>query len=261
MAYTRLNLQDYKDKWTAAHVEHIEDGIVANNNQLNTLSSKVNSNASNITANNTNISSLGTNVSNLQENVDVLNDWGAAIGSTISMPLWLTLLSEGGEKIYPPSVSFDGNLTNKIVVPFTAFTTDASPYEGKGFFVRIGEPLTVTDEENSYVATFAGLPHLVLPMMFSGSLNNLPIGNVVRDTPTVLSESGMELTPEDIASSSTMGLAIQMATSTIENMEQNGLLPFFSSLYNSSFSSSTSIMNGIGLMFSAAVNYPIGFIK
>ena len=259
MAYTRLNLQDYKDKWTAAHVEHIEDGIVANTDQLNTLSSKVNSNSSNITAQNDSINDLNTSIDNLYENVDTLNQWGMAIGTTVSTPLWLTLLSEGGEKIYPPSISFDGNLTNKIIVPFPGFTTSMSPYEKEAFYVRIGEPLTVADGESSYVATLAGMPHLVIPLLFSGSINNLPIGDNASDTPMVLSESNMDITPEDIISSSTLGLAMQMASSSIENAD-GGIIPFFSSLYNSSISSSTELMTAIGQMFSAAANYPIGFV-
>lgn len=52
MAYTRLNLQDYKDKWTAASVKHLEDGIVENNNSIAALQSQNSTNLGNLLASN-----------------------------------------------------------------------------------------------------------------------------------------------------------------------------------------------------------------
>lgn len=43
MSYERLNLRDFTDIWTAAHVSHVEDGIVNNETKLNTVTSNLNS--------------------------------------------------------------------------------------------------------------------------------------------------------------------------------------------------------------------------
>lgn len=35
MAYTKLNLKDYEDRWDAEKVNHLENGIIANENAIN----------------------------------------------------------------------------------------------------------------------------------------------------------------------------------------------------------------------------------
>ena len=113
MAYTRLNLQDYKDKWTAASVKHLEDGIVENSEMI-----------ANIAA------SSGGN-----EDVGTL---AAILSANTVMPLWMTLLSDGGKKIYPPTLSFNGDVTNKILVPYKAFTPN-SGFENGAFYVCLAD--------------------------------------------------------------------------------------------------------------------------
>ena len=43
MSYTRLTLQDFKDKWNADKVKHLEDGISANAIDLDKLFNRNNS--------------------------------------------------------------------------------------------------------------------------------------------------------------------------------------------------------------------------
>ena len=191
MAYTRLNLQDYKDKWTAAGVKHLEDGIVENSEMI-----------ANIAA------SSGGN-----EDVGTL---AAILSANTVMPLWMTLLSDGGKKIYPPTLSFNGDVTNKILVPYKAFTPN-SEFENGAFYVRIGDPLLVTNFTTGFVATFAGLPHVLAPLLINqASMNGTPIQDYAS--------------PEGIAQESMMAFSMQMAMLTGEGFI-DGVMPFHSMLY------------------------------
>jgi hypothetical protein len=101
MSYTRLNLQDYKDKWNAAKVKHLEDGIVNNDVKIsNILSGNFNSDEK----------------ENIQETLEIKEIKGHTTLDTF-IPLWHTLLSEGGKKIRKPDITFDGNLNGKVMLP------------------------------------------------------------------------------------------------------------------------------------------------
>lgn len=124
MSYERLNLQDFTDIWTAAHVTHVEDGIVNNETKLNTVNSEM---------------------ENLFES-EMINS---------IMPLWHTLLSNGGEKIYPPTISFDGNAIGKTYLP-----VDGDGEASIGY-VRIGD----ATYSSLGIMTLGGLYHILVQLL------------------------------------------------------------------------------------------------
>lgn len=140
MSYERLNLQDFTDIWTAAHVTHVEDGIVNNETRLNTLSSEM---------------------EDLFES-EMMNSIA---------PLWHTLLSNGGEKIYPPTISFDGNVIGKTYLPLDGDGANSIGY------VRIGDATSSLFG----VMTCGGLYHILVqlsPMLGNNFNLNLDINKM-----------------------------------------------------------------------------------
>lgn len=137
MSYRRLNLQDFKDVWTAANISHIEDGVINNETELGAIKSTV--------------TNMESQLKDLVES-ELLNS---------ILPLWHTLLSNGGEKIFPPTFSFDGNIIGKTFLPITP---EGKAEAGVGY-VRIGDDIGTI----SGVMTCGGLYHVlsqVLPVYF-----------------------------------------------------------------------------------------------
>lgn len=153
MSYERLNLQDFKDVWTAAHISHVEDGIVNNETKLNTVESSLNTTKAQVSTNTNNISQHRSQINTLNSKVEDLYE-SELINSI--MPLWNTLLSYGGEKIFPPTISFDGNMIGK---PYLSVGGDDQASMG---YVRIGDP-TLPSSGMGGVMTLGGLYHLLLP--------------------------------------------------------------------------------------------------
>ncbi len=142
MSYTRLNLQDFKDVWTAANISHIEDGVINNELELEAMKSTV------------------ANMEDQLENLTV-----SELVNSI-MPLWHTLLSNGGEKIYPPTISFDGNAIGKTYLPLDGDESSSIGY------VRIG------DVTSSFfgIMTCGGLYHMlaqISPMLGNNNFDSL----------------------------------------------------------------------------------------
>lgn len=137
MSYRRLNLQDFKDVWTAANISHIEDGVINNELELGTIKSTVND--------------IEYQLKDLV-NSETINSIA---------PLWNTLLSNGGEKIYPPTISFDGNVVGKTYLPLDGDESSSIGY------VRIG------DATSSFMGamTCGGLYHILVQL--SPMLGNL----------------------------------------------------------------------------------------
>lgn len=161
MAYERLNLQDFIDVITAANLSHIEDGIVNNETKVKTIESTLNS-VRNTANNNTNsINNLSSTVNNVAETGEeliksqVINDF---------FPLWHTLLSYGGEKIFPPTLSFDGNIIGKT----SFFLSSGSGIEKGIGYVRIGDDIG----SQQGVITCGGLYHVLWQMVCTLQANN-----------------------------------------------------------------------------------------
>lgn len=146
MSYTRLSLQDYKDKWNAAKVRHLEDGIVNNDVKIsNILSGNFSSDEK----------------ENIQETLEIKEIKGHTTLDTF-IPLWHTLLSEGGKKIRKPDITFDGNLNGKVMLP----APQKGLCENTVSYVRISDYVRL-----GYVAmTLGGLGHVLLHM--SGLMPN-----------------------------------------------------------------------------------------
>lgn len=152
MSYERLNLQDFTDIWTAAHVSHVEDGIVNNETRLNTVVSNLDT-TKNQVSNNTN------KINEHTSQINTLNSEGqdlfeSEIINSI-MPLWHTLLSNGGEKIYPPTISFDGNAIGKTYLP-----VDGDGEASIGY-VRIGDATS----SSLGIMTLGGLYHILAQLL------------------------------------------------------------------------------------------------
>lgn len=140
MSYRRLNLQDFKDVWTAADISHIEDGVINNETELGAIKSTV---------------------TNMESQLKDLTD--SEVLNSI-MPLWHTLLSNGGEKIFPPTISFDGNIIGKVFLPINSGIGEI----GAGY-VRIGDDVGFTVG----AMTCGGLYHVVsavVPAMLNVNL-------------------------------------------------------------------------------------------
>lgn len=153
MSYERLNLQDFTDIWTAAHVSHVEDGIVNNETRLNTVVSNLNATRNQVSTNTNNISSNQTEISNLKSLVKDVT--GSEISNSI-VPLWHTLLSNGGEKIFPPQFSFNGNLIGQTFLPVNIEDEISAGY------IRLGEDIGMTGA----MMTYGGCYHAMNAILF-----------------------------------------------------------------------------------------------
>ena len=151
MSYERLNLQDFTDIWTAAHVTHVEDGIVNNETKLNTVTSNLNSTKSQVSTNTNKINENTNQINTLNSGMEDLFE-SEIINSII--PLWHTLLSNGGEKIYPPMISFDGNAIGKTYLPLDGDGANSIGY------VRIGDATSSLFG----VMTCGGLYHMLVQL-------------------------------------------------------------------------------------------------
>ena len=152
MSYERLNLQDFTDIWTAAHVSHVEDGIVNNETRLNIVVSNLDT-TKNQVSNNTN------KINEHTSQINTLNSEGQDLFESEMinsiMPLWHTLLSNGGEKIYPPTISFDGNVIGKTYLP-----VDGDGEASIGY-VRIGDATA----SSGGIMTLGGLYHILVQLL------------------------------------------------------------------------------------------------
>lgn len=191
MAYTKLNLQDYKDKWTAEKVSHLEDGIFVNDERLNKLFSNGNSLSE-------------TEKLLMQDTLEITGLKGSELFNSI-LPLWDSLLSEGGKKIYPPAISFDGNIENKII-----FTLDSDEglgsFESGACYVRVGDPI----ESSLCLMTYGGLLHILHIMLNSGGIGI----NTLADTSS-------QNTMEDIPIDQTLYFNFLMAASAYPQINEN----------------------------------------
>lgn len=153
MSYTRLTLQDFKDKWNADKVKHLEDGISANAIDLDKLFNRNNSLDSDTKK-------------SVQDQLKITNLLDSELVNSF-VPLWQTLLSEGGKKIQEPTISFDGNINGKVMIP--APTKGIA--QGMLGYVRISDPLAPSILElspfTSYAMTMGGIGHLLSIMMLS----------------------------------------------------------------------------------------------
>lgn len=168
MSYERLNLQDFTDIWTAAHVTHVEDGIVNNETKLNTVTSNLNSTKSQVSTNTNKINDHANQINTLNLGMEDLFE--SEMINSIT-PLWHTLLSNGGEKIYPPTISFDGNAIGKTYLPL-----DGDGESSIGY-VRIGDA-TIS---SLGVMTCGGLYHMLVqlgPILGTNFNLNLDINNM-----------------------------------------------------------------------------------
>lgn len=166
MSYERLNLQDFTDIWTAAHVTHVEDGIVNNETKLNTVTSNLNSTKSQVSTNTNKINDHTNQINTLSSEMEDLFE--SEMMNSIA-PLWHTLLSNGGEKIYPPTVSFDGNAIGKTYLPLDGDGANSIGY------VRIGDATSSLFG----VMTCGGLYHMLVQL--SPVLGNNIFGSLNMD--------------------------------------------------------------------------------
>lgn len=168
MSYERLNLQDFTDIWTAAHVSHVEDGIVNNETKLNTVTSNLNTTKAQVSTNTNKINDHTNQINTLNSGMEDLFE--SEMMNSIA-PLWHTLLSNGGEKIYPPTISFDGNTIGKTYLPLDGDGTNSVGY------VRIGDATF----SSLSVMTCGGLYHMLVQLgpLLNFNLNlNLDINNM-----------------------------------------------------------------------------------
>lgn len=160
MAYERLNLQDFIDTITAANLSHIEDGIVNNETKVKTVESTVNSLRNSLVSHSNDISNLLSKMTSEEEKSDEL--MASEVVNSV-LPLWHTLLSYGGEKIFPPTISFDGNIIGKPFLPL--------PLEGDEVgvgYVRIGDDIGLT----MGISTCGGLYHALISILLAAFVDS-----------------------------------------------------------------------------------------
>ena len=168
MSYERLNLQDFIDVLTAAKVSHIEDGIVNNETRLNTVVSNLNTTKNQVSTNTNKINDNTNQINTLNSGMEDLFE--SEMLNSIA-PLWHTLLSNGGEKIYPPTISFDGNAIGKTYLPLDGDGANSIGY------VRIGDATF----SSLGVMTCGGLYHMLVqiePLLGTNINLNLDINNM-----------------------------------------------------------------------------------
>ena len=233
MSYERLNLQDFTDIWTAAHVTHVEDGIVNNETRLNTVVSNLNTTKNQVSTNTNKINEHTTQINTLNSDVEDLYE-SELINSI--MPLWSTLLSYGGEKIFPPTISFDGNIIGKTYLSLGGDNTTSIGY------VRIGDAVL---SENVGVMTCGGLYHILLPGFTAlGAIEqNVNINNITGllsifqyamitgeysydygDTPIVVYNSNYQKALNEVFGSDSERSELPTAFSINKNFEFNGII-------------------------------------
>ena len=168
MSYERLNLQDFVDVLTAAKVSHIEDGIINNETRLNTVVSNLNTTKNQVSTNTNKINDHTNQINTLNSGIEDLFE--SELMNSIA-PLWHTLLSNGGEKIYPPTISFDGNIIGKTYLPLDGDGSDSVGY------VRIGDATF----SSLSVMTCGGLYHMLVqlgPLLGTNFNLDLDINNM-----------------------------------------------------------------------------------
>ena len=186
MSYERLNLQDFVDVLTAAKVSHIEDGIVNNESRLNTVASSLNTVTSNLS---TTKNQVSNNTNNINSNANEITNLNSLVrdvtGSEISnsiLPLWHTLLSDGGEKIFPPQFSFNGNVIGQTFLPVSIEDEVSAGY------IRLGEDIGMTVG----IMTYGGCYHAMNALLFGMlSVDSDDFSELFFDTNSSLNEFGM----------------------------------------------------------------------
>lgn len=175
MAYTKLNLKDYIDKWDAAKVEHLQNGIMANDDRLNRLFSSYGltwAEKENI-HNNLNLRDLYNQKDKLirlvdrysylydsdkeviQEKLDM--DRLAQGVITNGFTLYGALMPDIGERLGSPSFAWDCNIEGKHIIPIPLEEEDIH-----ASYVKVSNNRINTNSEDLMFTSSKGLGLLML---------------------------------------------------------------------------------------------------
>lgn len=114
MAYTQMSIQDFVDTWNVAKVRYLENGIINNDERLNKLF--------------TNDFSLTEEELNIIKNkLGIGTDDG--LFDLFFFLVFMLNFSDMGKKIYRPSISFDGDLYGKDIIPLPPIMSPDNPEE------------------------------------------------------------------------------------------------------------------------------------
>ena len=167
MAYTKLNLKDYIDKWDAAKVEHLENGIIdgqalytklmnMSSNEKDNLRHNINSVYENLSDNEKQnirniIKDFYTNLSQEEiKDIQITTETASKYSDIVNiMGLWGGLLSEMGKKCGTPSLTWDGNYTNKILMP--------CDFSDLSYYVKLSDNTTLFPKSFVGFTTWSGL--------------------------------------------------------------------------------------------------------
>ena len=106
---------------------------------------------------------------------------GSEISNSI-LPLWHTLLSDGGEKIFPPQFSFNGNVIGQTFLPVSIEDEVSAGY------IRLGEDIGMTVG----IMTYGGCYHAMNALLFGMlSVDSDDFSELFFDTNSSLNEFGM----------------------------------------------------------------------
>lgn len=174
MAYEKLKLTDFVSKWTAADVDHLENGILNAEGLFTKYMNMSYDEKQKLTSNilqafNDLDYDKRNSVQNILNNVfsDYLDDdkkasWrhkfdaASVLGANATAGvLWGGLLSELGRRCGTPSFSWDGDITNKVLMPSDALDI--------AYYVKISDDATYKFNEGCI--TFAGLSVPILVAM------------------------------------------------------------------------------------------------